>query len=189
MKENKSRYVILGFLAHEPMSGYSMMKRIGISVGQFCDISYGQIYPELAKLARLGLVQLDEVGQHGGRTRKTYSITEQGRAELAEWLAAPVRDEKLRFDILLKLFFGAGTSSKVAATAVREFRHRSDARLTELKLLEAELARVAHDSPDHANYLTVAQFGRMVHETFVEWADLTLERLHDSTSIEEIETQ
>jgi ABC-type antimicrobial peptide transport system permease subunit len=49
-KENKARFVILGLLAHEPMSGYDIKKRIEYSISNFYDISYGQIYPELARM-------------------------------------------------------------------------------------------------------------------------------------------
>lgn len=177
MKENKSRYVILGFLAHEPQSGYDIMKRIEASVAQFCDISYGQIYPELAKLEKLGLARLDEAEEYSGRLRKTYSITEKGRAELREWLAAPIRDEKLRYDILLKLFFGASASPEVTVATIRDFRTRCAARLTELMGFQQVLGRIAADSPDHVNYLMAVDFGLMANKTFVEWADLTLEKL------------
>ena len=51
MKENKSKYAIMGMLSMGPMSGYDIKKRFEKSLSYFWNESYGQIYPILRKLA------------------------------------------------------------------------------------------------------------------------------------------
>ncbi len=53
----KTRFVILGLLNEEPLSGYDIKKIIDIRMSFFWQESYGQIYPELAKLREEGLVE------------------------------------------------------------------------------------------------------------------------------------
>ncbi len=53
----KTRFVILGLLNEEPLSGYDMKKIIDIRMSFFWQESYGQIYPELAKLREEGLIE------------------------------------------------------------------------------------------------------------------------------------
>ena len=42
-KDNTTRYIILGLLNHEPLSGYDMKKQIDIMVSQFWNVGYIQI--------------------------------------------------------------------------------------------------------------------------------------------------
>ena len=55
--------VILGFLAVEPRSGYDIKEQVDKSTRFFWAASYGQIYPELKRLAGDGL-------RGGGRVRR-----------------------------------------------------------------------------------------------------------------------
>jgi DNA-binding PadR family transcriptional regulator len=66
MKENRARYVILGLLSHQPMSGYELKKYAGQWISYFWDIGYGQIYPALKDLGK----NLQSVTGRQGRTCK-----------------------------------------------------------------------------------------------------------------------
>jgi DNA-binding PadR family transcriptional regulator len=78
----------------------------------------GQIYAETERLARLGL--LAEEREQTGRRRRSYRITAEGRAALAEWLAEPT-DEPPQFRSLglLKLFFGQHARPEDVAALAR----------------------------------------------------------------------
>ena len=84
------RHGLLGLLADGPASGYDLLRRFDNSLVNVWPASQSQLSPELNKLARDGRV---EVVEEGGRHRKTYGITEAGRAELRHWLVEvpPVR--------------------------------------------------------------------------------------------------
>jgi DNA-binding PadR family transcriptional regulator len=51
-----------------------------------------------------GCVEKEE--ETSGRGKIIYSITGKGRALLREWLMKPVKKDELRYETLLKLFFG-----------------------------------------------------------------------------------
>ena len=75
--------VLLGLLTIQPMSGYDLGQVIRASVGHFWRESYGQIYPNLKRLAAEGLVSAKTERQKGKPDRRIYSITGKGREQLA----------------------------------------------------------------------------------------------------------
>src|SRR5579864_9281611 len=105
-RSSSSIEVLLGLLAIEAMSGYDLGLTIRGSVGHFWNESYGQIYPNLKKLARDGFVSCKPEQHKGKPDRRIYSITEKGRERLTKWLAVPPQPEIPRNEMLLKLFFG-----------------------------------------------------------------------------------
>jgi DNA-binding PadR family transcriptional regulator len=51
MELTHTAYVVLGMLRHEPRSGYEIKTVVDKSTRFFWAASYGQIYPELKRLA------------------------------------------------------------------------------------------------------------------------------------------
>lgn len=81
----KTDHLLLGFLSHEPMTGYDMKKRIDHPVGLFWQAGYGSIYPALARLEEQGYVSKKSARDYG-RERIEYAITDEGCAVLNEWV-------------------------------------------------------------------------------------------------------
>src|ERR1017187_5257702 len=81
-RSSSSMEVLLGLLAIEPMSGYDLGQTIRGSVGFFWNESYGQIYPNLKKLADYGLVSCKTERQKSKPDRHIYSITKKGSERL-----------------------------------------------------------------------------------------------------------
>jgi PadR family transcriptional regulator AphA len=90
---------------------------VGRGIAHFWQFPHSQIYAETERLARLGL--LAEEPEQTGR-RRSYRITAEGRAALAEWLAEPT-DEPPQFRSLglLKLFFGQHARPEDVAALAR----------------------------------------------------------------------
>src|SRR5580658_1093902 len=105
-RSSSSTEVLLGLLEIEPMSGYDLGLSIRASVGHIWNESYGQIYPNLKKLAAGGFVGSKTERHKGKPDRRIYSITKKGRDRLAKWLTVPPQPEIPRNELLLKLFFG-----------------------------------------------------------------------------------
>lgn len=101
----KMDYVLLGLLSHEPMTGYEIKKRLDTSLRFFWGGSFGSIYPTLNQLEKEGKVTKENTSSNG-REKISYSITETGRADLKEWLEKPTEKDEIRYETLLKLFFG-----------------------------------------------------------------------------------
>src|SRR5919206_1975351 len=92
-------YVVLGMLGLGAQTGYDIKSIVDRSTRFFWAASYGQIYPELARLERDGLVVGDV--PTGGRRRKTYRLTRRGRDALRAWLLEPSARYELRDEGLL----------------------------------------------------------------------------------------
>ncbi|MGB2572497.1 PadR family transcriptional regulator [Micromonospora citrea] len=76
--------LVLGILSEGENYGYAILKQVDDLSGGQLEWTEGLLYPLLHRLERLGHVESFWVTPPGGRRRKYYRITEQGRAELAE---------------------------------------------------------------------------------------------------------
>ena len=101
------RGAILGFLALEPASGYTLKQRFDGSVQSFWTATQSQIYRELHALAEEGAVEATREPGEGKPDRKIYSLTARGRDALAAWLAEPLDPLVLRHPLLLRFVFAA----------------------------------------------------------------------------------
>ncbi len=83
--------LVLGILADGESYGYAILKQVNDLSGGQLEWTEGLLYPLLHRLERLGHVEASWQTPPGGRRRKYYRITDQGRAELAEqrrqWVA------------------------------------------------------------------------------------------------------
>ena len=105
MALGKTSHVVLGMLQLGRRTGYEIKALADLSARFFWAASYGQIYPELRRLEKLGLVR-GRRDDSDGRRRKSYELTPEGERELEAWLLSeePLHIE-LRNEGLLKLFF------------------------------------------------------------------------------------
>jgi DNA-binding PadR family transcriptional regulator len=76
--------MVLGILASGESYGYAILKQINEVSGGELAWTDGLLYPLLHRLERLGHIESVWRTSPGGRQRKYYQITEQGRAELAD---------------------------------------------------------------------------------------------------------
>ena len=104
MKPTAVTWAVLGLIALEPRSGYDVKRIIDRSVRHFWAASYGQIYPELRRLEEAAWIEGDDAPR-GGRARRIYRITPQGRDALQDWLHGRETRVELRDESLLRLFF------------------------------------------------------------------------------------
>jgi len=119
MSRGDVRTAVLSLLAEKPMHGYQIINEIAERSGGTWKPSAGSVYPTLQLLADEGLIEAQE--QNG---RKTYSLTEAGRAVTVEsadmpapWEASSERDgsrDHARFSALPK----AGVDLAAAAAQV-----------------------------------------------------------------------
>ncbi|MCE4026778.1 MULTISPECIES: PadR family transcriptional regulator [unclassified Microbacterium] len=84
MARGDVRTAVLALLAEQPMHGYQIIQEIEERSGGSWKPSAGSVYPTLQLLADEGLI---EAAEQGGR--KTYSLTEAGRAVADEAGAPP----------------------------------------------------------------------------------------------------
>jgi PadR family transcriptional regulator, regulatory protein AphA len=170
MELGNTAYVILGLLRKGPKTGYEIKSFVDHSTRFFWAASYGQIYPELRKLAAAGLIE-GRSKPSGGRKRTEYRLTAAGRKELRRWLEIEPRVYEMRDESLLKLFF-AGASSGAAAKAIDAKRAANEETIRRLK----EIEPVAKASPDPFPHM-VLRYGVALSEFIIEWCDGALAEL------------
>jgi DNA-binding PadR family transcriptional regulator len=95
----------LGVLSLCEASGYEIKQMFESSFIHFQAVSFGSIYPALAKLSDQGLVTYREETQEKRPTKKVFSITEKGRKHFYDNLAATEPTEQHRSDFLMLLTF------------------------------------------------------------------------------------
>jgi DNA-binding PadR family transcriptional regulator len=115
---------ILGLLREQELHGYELRKRLGELPGAWATVvSFGSLYPALARLEKTGLVKAVEANTRtdrpvpssgslageiaafrarrlapvSGRSKKVYGITPRGTAELVELLRDPAPPDERTF--------------------------------------------------------------------------------------------
>src|SRR5438105_14591875 len=122
-------FLMLGMVRLGVRSGYAIKKAADVSTRVFWPTSLAQVYPELARLERAGLVTRRE-DPHGARARSAYEITEKGEAALLAWLRSYVPDDAplpFRDGGLLRLFFADALRPDEQLALVQLLRQRANA--------------------------------------------------------------
>jgi PadR family transcriptional regulator, regulatory protein AphA len=162
MELNPTAYVILGLLSWRPMSGYDIKATVDKSTRFFWAASYGQIYPELRRLAEANLVER-EPENRGGRRRVAYSLTPEGRQVLRGWLAEGPQTYESRDEGLLKLFFADAAPETARDTLAAMHAHHADV-AERLRGIEAR------EQPTGFSSL-VLRYGIECHDWMASWCE------------------
>jgi PadR family transcriptional regulator, regulatory protein AphA len=171
-----SAYVILGLLGLGLRSGYEIKRAADESTRHFAAISFRQIYPELKRMQRLGLVRGTDAPT-GDRRRTLSELTPAGRAALEAWLCA---DDDLTVELrhggILKLFFAdrLGPGDRLAIIERIRDHHRRGREALERSRPIAERRRDRRG--EHGPLETLA-FGLELHDFVLDWCDRLSARL------------
>lgn len=177
--EKKIDCVILGLLSHEELTGYEIKKRMDTTLKYFWSASYGSIYPALTDLVNRGLATKREDTENK-RNKLIYTITDNGRDYLKEWLALPVEKDELRYETLLKLFFGNEQGTEQALSHINTFEEKIKKELPYLLATEKVLEDCLYDGTAHKYYLLTVEFGIKTYRTYLEWCEEAKKFLMDN---------
>ncbi len=172
------RYALLGLLAEEPASGYELTKKFERVLQRYAwHAQHSQIYPELNRMAADGLIV---VVAEGARGRRTYAVTDSGRADLRQWMVNPPGEFVVRNEFVLRLFL---LSTLDTAEARRLLEWTADANANQLQELRANVAAFdAATDPTAGLPLQrlVAEFGLRSFQLLAEWALWAIERIEQT---------
>lgn len=84
------RYALLAVLTVEPMTGYDLSKLFQQSVSHVWNAPDSQIYPELKKMEKDGLLTGAEVPWGSQGRKREYTISQLGLSAFASWMNEPV---------------------------------------------------------------------------------------------------
>lgn len=119
-------FAILGLLAIKPWTTYELAVQMERTLNRSWPRARSRLYEEPKKLVAHGLAVAtkDAVGR---RPRTVYTITDEGRRALAEWLRTPGHGPSLEFEQHIKLFFADfGTRDDALATLAASRRWASE---------------------------------------------------------------
>jgi DNA-binding PadR family transcriptional regulator len=171
MREATTRFVILGLLDSEgPLSGYEIRQTVAESIGFFWAESFGQLYPELKRLAAEKLIAPAE-DRPAARDRRRFRITAGGRQALRTWLAKPARPQPVRIEYLLKLFFGRQAGVAACRQILAGVYHEQQLRLRALGAAYQELAGDRRQPPPLVFWLIVLRAGILAARMRLAWAE------------------
>ncbi len=137
------RYLILGLLTQQPMSGYDV-KRFLASFGWLIGSpSFGSLYPALNALLKEGLVSVEVIPRTDKPSRKLYSITDAGEAALHTWLKEPAAPPTSMRTFVMHLLLTdqlstAALRRHLEARWAEVLAHREGLEVMELDELEGE---------------------------------------------------
>lgn len=153
--EMNVKTLILAILNTQDASGYEIKKLSSEGrFSYFVDISFGSIYPTLARLETEGMVTCRTETQTGKPDRKIYSIAPAGRVALALGLAQPPRRDKFKSEFLLVAINAQLAGTEAIKRAISE----------RIDWLQAEVEMLGNVAKDCDNPATswVANYGRAV---------------------------
>jgi DNA-binding PadR family transcriptional regulator len=181
------RYALLGLLARKPLSGYDLKKRMEERVGFFWSARHSQIYPELARLEREGMVTHKVVEQSDRPDKKVYEATSAGLAALKEWVTAPVNPRPARDELVLKAYSLWLAEPEEALALFREQERRHEEQLRQYEEIRAWMEREWKgdlerlDSPKSASYAALRR-GILYEREYAEWCAWVADRLEKNLS-------
>ncbi|GGT14379.1 PadR family transcriptional regulator [Streptomyces purpureus] len=139
------RHAVLAALLDDEYSGYQLAKAFDIGVANFWHALPQQLYAELTKLEKEGLVTGREVVQETRPNKRLFRVTDAGRAELERFAAAPSKPSFIRDDLLVKV----QAADRVGTAAVIEqLEERAAAAAAKSELLAALLRQLRGDADE-----------------------------------------
>lgn len=164
--------VILGLLLLAgPQTIYALNKHFEGGVGLFYRASLGALRGALTGLLERGEVTVAESVENG-RSKKTYSPTEAGRATFFAWLTGPVTGSDLETQALARLFFlGLLPDDEARRTVLDNILDRARADEARLRAVAQELD--AMELPPEAAQVfrfqrATLEYGLLTHRAGIE---------------------
>jgi DNA-binding PadR family transcriptional regulator len=166
-------YALLGLLAREPLSGYDLARRMRDRIGYFWHARHSQIYPELARLERDGLVRHEVVQQRDRPHKKVYAATAAGEATLRDWVTSPLEPPGVRDELVLRAYSLWLADPDAAAALFRDQERLHLAQLARYEQIEGQMRGAAtalppSDHPHFASFVTL-QRGISYEREYAAW--------------------
>jgi DNA-binding PadR family transcriptional regulator len=153
-------YAILALVANKPQTGYDLALQMRPPQGFLWQAKHGQIYPELARLVKDGLVRYRRIDTSSGPPRKVHSLTPAGRSELLKWIGQSPQDRPANEELVIKAYVMTSVPGTASTTMLNTQVANHEARLAALEHRAAALqsqaeSRVGRSSSRFGEYAAV----------------------------------
>ncbi|MFD9904281.1 PadR family transcriptional regulator [Streptomyces sp. NPDC059063] len=173
-------HAILTALLEKPSSGLELTRRFDKSIGYFWSATHQQIYRELGRLEREGLIRPLPSGQATRGQRKEYEVLPAGRAELARWTAASQDPKPMRDALLLRLRAAAVVGTDGIEADLRRHLALHQRQLAEYEEIERRDFPPGLDAIEDRLRHVVLRAGIDLETFWTQWLTRTIEELAES---------
>ncbi len=132
MKLKSVSFAVLGQLAFCPWAAYELVKEMRRNFHYFYPRAESGLYEQLKKMEQAGFVRSEKEAK-GKAERTIYSITNEGREALRQWLGTEPERPWLEFEGLLRLFLAKFGDRAMLHSSLAKTRSENE---TLLKLAE-----------------------------------------------------
>jgi len=171
------RHGMLGLINLTPMTGYEIDREFKESLQYIWQAKSSQIYSELDSMEKRGWLTSERVMQDEKPNRRVYSITENGKAELLEWLSKPEADVKTALTgknaFLFRVLLAGSLSKEQSLALLRSFRDVCITRKTTQEEIRSVISEdeAKYDEKQILFFELVAMHGEMMNKTRLEWIE------------------
>ena len=189
------KYILLGFLNYQPMTGYDLKRLIDSSTGHFWHAYHSQIYTTLRKMEQDGLLTSVIDDSDEKLERRIYQITNLGQSILKQWLGKSLTQLPPSKDGLLVRLFFSGLRSP--AEVLNELRFQRQLHQQQLEVYQQiKIDEYAAQSPVNSeftrqtppeNYIDfereakfwhmTLEFGLSYEKMYLNWLNETIAKL------------
>ncbi|MER6414576.1 PadR family transcriptional regulator [Streptomyces humidus] len=147
------KYAVLAALLEGEASGYELSKVFDVSLANFWPATPQQLYRELERLARDGLIEARVVQQERRPNKRMFTLTEAGREDLGSFAVTPPRrPTAVRDELLVKIQAMDAGGPEAARALIEERMTWSRGKLDRYERLRDRLL----DGRSEDEYLAVA---------------------------------
>jgi PadR family transcriptional regulator AphA len=179
------KYILLGFLNYQPMTGYELKQTIDESTAHFWHAYHSQIYTTLRQMEAGGLVSSQRVQEEGRPDQRIYTISPAGQQALQSWLdqvqteVSPVKEE-----LLVRLFFSAGRDPQQVLTELRLQRELHNEKLAAYQVLAGQtITDASQKHPglerDQEFWRLTLDLGMRYEEAYIAWLKDAIHRVEE----------
>ncbi|WP_368487922.1 DUF4180 domain-containing protein [Clostridium sp. BJN0013] len=116
-------YAILGILSYKSLTGYDLKKIIQESPFMYWSGNNNQIYKSLVRLLNEGFVTNEVHHQESSPSKKIYTITREGLAELKKWLLSSPEPPEFKKMFLIQLAWANQLSTDELNTLLSKYEN------------------------------------------------------------------
>ncbi len=174
------RFALLALLSSRPMTGYDLSKHFSQSVAHVWHAPDSQIYPELNRMERDGLLEAAQVPWGPKGTKKEYHVTDEGLEAFRRWIDSPLEIRRQRDPAYLKAAYLEWADPDAARSQLRQHHAYWSSHLALLEQTRQTL--VEHTHPTLIRRLE--KFPPEQHERIVRYKVFAYDGLIDQARAE-----
>ena len=166
------RYLVLGLITRQPMSGYDIKRFLNSLSWLVGTPSFGSLYPTLHTLREKNLVTVEVIPRQDKPPRKIYTITDAGKQVLREWMDQPITAEASLRDFVMRLIL----SNNFSHTGLIAHLQQRRSQVVTSQATLRQIVESLDETIDWGQRLTFG-YGLALATAELTWLDSTLELL------------